>query len=205
MLAEAGDEAKVLAGGQSLMPLPVYRLARPTHLVDISGLPGLSQIHAEAGGLVTGALARHLQFEQSIELDGPWRAIREATGLIGHYPIRVRGTFGGSISHADPRPESPHGRLRARLHHGRGRHPERRRCGGPRIALGSVGPTPLRTPEAEAGTGGVVLAETSIAEAAGLAASGCSPPSDAHAGSEFRRELVTVLVTRALRRLKEER
>lgn len=107
LVADAGDEAKLLAGGQSLLPLLAYRLARPTHLIDIGRLPGLSGIRPESDGLVIGGLVRHAQLERSAGLVGPWGCIREAAALIGHYPIRVRGTFGGSISHADPSAELP--------------------------------------------------------------------------------------------------
>ena len=68
LVAQAGDEAKFLAGGQSLMPLLAYRLARPTHLMDIGGLRGLSDIRSEDGGLAVGALVRHAQLERSVDL-----------------------------------------------------------------------------------------------------------------------------------------
>ncbi|WP_433461764.1 FAD binding domain-containing protein [Spirillospora sp. CA-128828] len=107
MIVEAGDEAKFLAGGQSLLPLLSYRLARPTHLVDIGRLPGLDRIDRTGGGLALGGLVRHARLEGSAELAGPWRAIREAAAQIGHLPIRERGTIGGSIAHADPSAELP--------------------------------------------------------------------------------------------------
>ncbi|MEV4671389.1 MULTISPECIES: FAD binding domain-containing protein [Actinomadura] len=107
MIIEGGDEAKFLAGGQSLLPLLSYRLARPTHLVDIGRLPGLDRIDRTGGGLALGGLVRHAQLEGAAELAGPWRAIREAAAQIGHLPIRERGTIGGSIAHADPSAELP--------------------------------------------------------------------------------------------------
>lgn len=107
LLDDAGEDAKVLAGGQSLLPLLAYRLARPTHLVDIGRVPGLDTMRAYGAGLVIGALVRHHELERSAVLTGPWQVLREAAGLIGHHPIRIRGTLGGSLAHADPAAELP--------------------------------------------------------------------------------------------------
>lgn len=107
LLDEAGEDAKVLAGGQSLVPLLAYRLARPTHLIDIGRLPGLDTMRSDDTGLVVGGLVRHHELERSAGLSGPWRVLREAAGLIGHHPIRIRGTFAGSVAHADPAAELP--------------------------------------------------------------------------------------------------
>jgi carbon-monoxide dehydrogenase medium subunit/6-hydroxypseudooxynicotine dehydrogenase subunit alpha len=106
LLDEAGEDAKLLAGGQSLLPVMSLRLANPTHLVDIGELPGLDAIEAN-GGLKVGALVRHATLEHSDALSGPWQMLREAASQIGHHPIRVRGTFGGSLAHADPAAELP--------------------------------------------------------------------------------------------------
>jgi CO/xanthine dehydrogenase FAD-binding subunit len=106
LLWEGGEDTKLLAGGQSLIPLMAYRLARPSHLVDIGGLVGLDALAENTGGLTVGALTRHAALEES-SLDGPWQALREAAAHVGHYPIRVRGTFGGSLAHADPAAELP--------------------------------------------------------------------------------------------------
>jgi aerobic carbon-monoxide dehydrogenase medium subunit len=106
-LSEAGDEAKLLAGGQSLVPLLGFRFARPTVLVDVTTLHELDFLRLGAGELAIGALRRHASLEAATDLDGPWHAVREAAALIGHHPIRVRGTLGGSIAHADPAAELP--------------------------------------------------------------------------------------------------
>ena len=107
-LAEWGDEASVLAGGQSLMPLMNFRLARPAYLVDINDLTDLASFAAgNGGGLSIGALCRQAFLEGRDELRGPWNALGEAIPLIGHYPIRMRGTVGGSLAHADPAAELP--------------------------------------------------------------------------------------------------
>jgi carbon-monoxide dehydrogenase medium subunit/6-hydroxypseudooxynicotine dehydrogenase subunit alpha len=102
LLAEAGDDAKPLAGGQSLMPLLVYRLLRPTHLVDLGGIGGLDEIAQRAGAVQLGALVRHVELERA-----GLGLLSEAAGLIGHLPIRTRGTLGGSLAHADPSAELP--------------------------------------------------------------------------------------------------
>lgn len=107
MLDEAGEEAKLLAGGQSLLPLLALRLARPSHLVDIGGIADLDRPSLDHTGLTLPALVTHATLEHHPELTGPWAALGECAGQIGHYPIRVRGTFGGSCGHGDPAAELP--------------------------------------------------------------------------------------------------
>ena len=106
LLHEHQDEAKVLAGGQSLVPAMNFRLARPAVLVDIAHLPDLDRIEATDPGSVTiGARVRHLDLEHNT-ISGPLGRLLARTGRwVGHYPIRVRGTFGGSLAHADPAAE----------------------------------------------------------------------------------------------------
>jgi len=107
LLAEAGEDAKAIAGGQSLVPLLAYRLVRPSHLVDIDGIAGLGGIEEDgAGGLAIGALARHAQLA-ALEGGGARGLLGQAASLIGHVPIRSRGTLGGSLAHADPAAELP--------------------------------------------------------------------------------------------------
>ena len=106
LLAEGGGEAKLLAGGQSLVPVLAYRLVRPTHLVDVDGLEGLDGIAELDGELEIGALVRHVQLERA-SLSGAHRLLALAASQIGHAPIRTRGTLGGSIAHADPAAELP--------------------------------------------------------------------------------------------------
>ena len=107
VLSERGDAAKVIAGGQSLAPLLVMRLARPELLVDINGISGLAAIRVQDGQLRIGALAR----QRAVELDASVRErfplIAEAVETIGHVAIRNRGTVGGSVAHADPAAEWP--------------------------------------------------------------------------------------------------
>jgi len=108
LLHEYGDEAKILAGGQSLMPLMNLRLARPKVIVDINRLSGLDGITTTAdGGLAIGALARHRAVEKSALVRERNPLLAAAMPLIGHFQIRNRGTIGGSIAHADPAAELP--------------------------------------------------------------------------------------------------
>jgi aerobic carbon-monoxide dehydrogenase medium subunit len=103
LLAELGEDAKVLAGGQSLVPMMNLRLARPSALVDITRIPGLSYLRAGPDGLHVGALTRHRAVETTRDpavLAG-FGVLPRSARWIGHYPIRSRGTFGGSIAHAD--------------------------------------------------------------------------------------------------------
>lgn len=104
LLGHWGDEAKVLAGGQSLMPLLAFRLARPALLVDINRVRELESVSIAAGLLCLGSLTRH----RAVELAGSDMmpaAAREAAAQIGHVAIRNRGTVGGSLAHADPSAE----------------------------------------------------------------------------------------------------
>ncbi|MCB5180978.1 FAD binding domain-containing protein, partial [Streptomyces antimicrobicus] len=102
--ARAGREARVLAGGQSLIPLLNQRLVRPDLLVDLGRVPGLSGVRADASGVRIGALTPHAAVERSTDrvLHRDLPVLPEAAALIGQLPVRVRGTVGGSLAHADP-------------------------------------------------------------------------------------------------------
>jgi xanthine dehydrogenase iron-sulfur cluster and FAD-binding subunit A len=106
LLSRHGAEAKVLAGGQSLVPLLNYRLARPGVVVDISGLP-LGGIRADDDWLRLGALTRHYELEESPEITRRCPLLAEAARLIGNVRVRSLGTAGGSLAHADPTAELP--------------------------------------------------------------------------------------------------
>lgn len=106
-LGEHGDRAKVLAGGQSLVPLLNLRLAAPEVLIDVNGVPGLDHIEAWDGGLAIGALARQSSLERSRLAGERLPLLAEAIGFVGHPTIRHRGTLGGSLAHADPAAELP--------------------------------------------------------------------------------------------------
>lgn len=107
LLAQYGDDARLIAGGQSLVPMMNLRLARPDHLIDINGIDGLSQIHPDDRSVEIGALTRHRQIEHSPELMQLCPPLPAAARNIGHYALRERGTIGGSLALADPAAEFP--------------------------------------------------------------------------------------------------
>jgi carbon-monoxide dehydrogenase medium subunit len=107
LMAEHGGEAKVLAGGQSLVPLLNFRMLRPAVLVDINRLSELDFVTADGGGLRVGALTRHHTLEMSLLVAGRFPVIAAAMSHVAHLAIRNRGTIGGSLAHADPAAELP--------------------------------------------------------------------------------------------------
>jgi len=107
LLAEHGDEASVLAGGQSLIPLLALRLAHPAVLIDINGIAELSGVSANDGYVAIGAMTREYVAEESGAVAEAVPLLAAALPLIGHEAIRSRGTIGGSLAHADPAAELP--------------------------------------------------------------------------------------------------
>lgn len=107
VLAEVRADGKVLAGGQSLIPLLNFRLAAPAHLVDINGVAGLDGIEVSADAVRVGATVRHADLEHHDEAIAAIPLLREALQLVAHPVIRNRGTVVGSIVHADPAAELP--------------------------------------------------------------------------------------------------
>ena len=260
LLAREGEDAKVIAGGQSLVPLMAFRLARPSALVDITRISDLRYLRRDGDVLRIGALATHRDVETNAEpgvLDG-YALLPRAARFIGHYPIRTRGTFGGSIAHADPTSEwcmlallldaqvvvtgARESRIVAASDFFRGvfttalgadelvtevrftapaprsaiREFARRQgdfaivaasacveiddgvVRSARIALAGVGDAPVRAAEAEALLAGGSPTEATFAEAGRAAAAGLRPPSDIHGSSDYRKQLASVLVERAL-------
>lgn len=106
-LARLGEDGRVLAGGQSLVPLMNFRLARPPHLVDISRVAELDYLRREGDWLVVGAATRQITLEQSEEARQAAPLLVEAVRQVGHEPIRHRGTVCGCIAHAEPAAELP--------------------------------------------------------------------------------------------------
>lgn len=106
-LHDLGSEAKVLAGGQSLMPMLSMRLARPDALVDVNRVPGLDSITRHNGELVLGALVRHHDAATSAVVAEACPLLTQALPFVGHPSIRHRGTVAGSLAHADPAAELP--------------------------------------------------------------------------------------------------
>lgn len=262
LLEAEGEDAKLLAGGQSLVPALAFRLLRPSALVDLGGVSELDFLRREGGALRLGALRRHASLEREPELTGAWGALREAAALVGHLPIRTRGTLGGSIAHADPAAELPVAALALDAHvvlrsssgertlaasdlflapYATALAPdevltevvlpaapadaagafeefsiragdyalasacvvvavEEGRLTHARVALGSVGPTPLRALSAERTLLEQPVGPAAVRDAAREAAAECDPGSDGHADAAYRRRLVSVLVRRALER-----
>jgi CO/xanthine dehydrogenase FAD-binding subunit len=260
ILAERGGDARILAGGQSLVPMLNFRLVEPAMLVDINRIPGLDAIAPTADGLRIGALVRHRALETSPVAAARFPVLVAAMAEVAHLAIRNRGTIGGSLAHADPAAELPllalllEARLTAVSAAGSreiaardfftdalttaldpgeilteiflpdlppgarwgfqefarragdfalaavgvAAVAEEGRCRMARIALGGVGPTPLRAAAAEALIVGAAIDAGAIAAAARAAAAAAQPTGDLHASAEYRRHLVEVLTRRAL-------
>jgi carbon-monoxide dehydrogenase medium subunit len=108
LLARYGDDAKILAGGQSLIPLLSMRLIAPLHIVDINGLDGeASEPSLDGEHLAFGPLVRHVAVERSPEVAARLPLLTEAMAYVGHAGIRSRGTLVGAVAHADPASELP--------------------------------------------------------------------------------------------------
>jgi carbon-monoxide dehydrogenase medium subunit len=107
LLTESGEDAKLLAGGHSLLPMMKLRLAQPAVLIDIGGISELSYVRADGEVLAIGAMTRHAEVARSeaVRADAPLLA--HAAGLVGDPQIRHRGTIGGSLAHADPAADLP--------------------------------------------------------------------------------------------------
>jgi CO/xanthine dehydrogenase FAD-binding subunit len=262
LLEQYGDEIKVLAGGQSLVPMLNFRVARPKYLVDINGIRDLEYIREEKGELVIGALTREWTVEKSPLIREKCPILPKAISYIGHLPIRTRGTIGGSLVHADPSAELPiiASVLEAKMkiagpagervlpakeffvtyltsaleaaeilvevripvfpaHTGWSflelsrRHGdfaivaaatlltmgEKGVCQKAKIALGGVGPTPIRARAAEDLLAGKAITEALMAEAGVKAAEAAEPEADYHASAEYRRDMARVYTVRSLK------
>jgi CO/xanthine dehydrogenase FAD-binding subunit len=106
-LAAGGEDVKPLAGGQSLVPLLNFRLARPDRIVDLNGVSELDYLRRHGDVLRIGALARSGDLERSVDVAAGWPLLAEAARHVGHPQIRARGTVCGSVAHADPAAELP--------------------------------------------------------------------------------------------------
>lgn len=106
-LKQYAGEARVLAGGQSLIPMMNFRIATPAAIVDLNRMPGLDYIRHENGVVRIGAMTRQRTIEFSALVGEQLPVLREAIRLVGHLPTRTRGTIGGSLAHADPAAELP--------------------------------------------------------------------------------------------------
>lgn len=102
LLQQHGEDAKLLAGGQSLVPMMKLRLARPKYLIDLNRIPNLNAIREEQGRIHIGAMARHAQIEENLLLREKLPMLCEAARQIADQQVRNRGTLGGSLAEADP-------------------------------------------------------------------------------------------------------
>jgi carbon-monoxide dehydrogenase medium subunit len=107
LLSRYRDEAKLLAGGHSLIPMMKLRLAQPKHVIDLRRVPGLRGIREEGGTLVIGAMTTHWEMESSPVLRQRCPILAETAAVIGDPQVRNLGTFGGSLAHADPAADQP--------------------------------------------------------------------------------------------------
>ena len=246
LLAEHGDDAKLLAGGHSLLPMMKVRLAQPAVLIDIARVAELSGIEIAGTEVVIGATTRHAEVAASPLLQAEVPLLAYAAAQVGDPQIRHRGTLGGSLAHADPSADLPMALLAlggsveitgpsgvrvvgaddffvgpfesalqpdelltaVRVPRGGsvswGYQKFVRRANdwaivgvaawGGRVALASMGGTPLRALATEE----ALRSGASIEEAAALAAEGTSPGYDFHADSDYRAHLARVLTRRAL-------
>jgi len=259
LLTAHGEEARILAGGQSLVPTMAFRMARPGVLVDINRIPDLDFLRAEDGVLRIGALARHAMFERPVAPGPVGALLARVVRHIAHAPIRQRGTFCGSLAHADPASEwctatlalggavivaGPQGQravaaedwfqgvfttaiapdeilaevrlplLGAEWRCGFAEFARRAgdfalamavvalrldtgRVTEARIALGGIGGRPELAPDAAAALIGQVPRDAAQSSAE-RAAAGCDPQDDIHAPADYRRDLVRVMVRRAI-------
>jgi carbon-monoxide dehydrogenase medium subunit len=107
LLQEHGDEAKLLAGGQSLIPAMRFRLALPGALIDLTGIDGLEYVREDNGHLAIGAMTREVILEESTLVQGKYPLLADATHVIADPLVRNRATVGGNIAHADPANDHP--------------------------------------------------------------------------------------------------
>lgn len=261
LLAEGGDEAKVIAGGQSLVPMMTLRLATPRMLVDVNRASA-AQIEQVDGHLLIPALTRHAELERSPVIRRLSPILARAAGHIGNIRVRHRGTIGGSFAHADPAAELPTVALalQASIHvrgpggerkidaseffvthfttalepgevvtgvevpvipEGRGwafvelarrvgdfalveaaaliDFDDRGRCVAVRLALGAVGERPVDASDLAAPLIGAKPEDPAIGEVAKEASRSVEPSDAVHGSADYRREMVEVVVTRALR------
>jgi carbon-monoxide dehydrogenase medium subunit len=224
ILAELAEEGKVLAGGQSLVPLMNFRMAHPEALIDLNRVSELTGIRADDGALVVGSMTRQWELETSEDMRDRCPLLGEALAHVGHLAIRTRGTVGGSIAHADPTAELPvvAAALGAEMV-AASKTAENRRsisaedffqfifdvaavleldedgvCTQARIALGGVAPSPQRARAAEEFLLGTRATDKPWAEAARIGAAELEPPEDPTVPTEYRRDLARELTARAL-------
>ena len=261
LLHHRAGEARVLAGGQSLVPLLSFRLAKPAALVDINGVSQLAYIRQTDDTLAIGAMTRQQQVLESTDVSRVCPLLSDAVSFVGHPAIRNRGTIGGSLAHADPTAElaivmsvleaepvllSSRGERTVKADEFfltylttslapdellvEARFPflgsrtgwsflevsrrhgdfavvaaaalvtldEQNRCHTVRVALGGVGPTPIRARALEQAMSNAEATQAATAEAAQMVKEQIEPETDIHATAEYGSDVAVVLARRAL-------
>src|ERR687893_4441 len=207
LLRENGEDAKLLAGGHSLLPIMKLRLAAPSVLVDLGRVEGLRYVRDEGDTIAVGAMTRHCDVERNELLREQCGLLAFTASLVGDPQVRHRGTIGGSISHGDAASDLPTALLALEGQFVvQGPGGERTVAAGveradgninaARLGLTNMGSTPLRASAAENALSGAD--PSSVAEATQNADEGTSPASDIAASSEYRRHLARVLSRRAV-------
>jgi carbon-monoxide dehydrogenase medium subunit len=266
LLRQYGSEAKLLSGGQSLIPLMKLRLATPAYLIDINRIPGLEYLQERHGFLCIGALTREADLERSALVQAQYPLVHDTARVIGDPLVRNLATIGGNLAHADPANDHPATllalgaeivatgfdgertipiaefftdffttalcsdeilteiRVPAPVAGSGGAYVKLERkvgdfaivgvaaqvsidakgiCTRAGIGLTNVAPTPLKVQPAEIFLHGKRLDQDSIAQAAQLAAEAARPEADLRGSIEYKRDMVRVLTSRALRRALE--
>src|SRR5919197_15687 len=202
-LSEGGEDARVIAGGQSLVPMMMLRLAEPPVLVDIGGADERT-IERANGALVLSALARHVDLQWSPVVHDACPVLAEAAGHIGNVRVRHRGTIGGSLAHAEPTAELPclAVALGASV---RTLGPDGERtiladelCTGARLVVGATADRPTDVSSAAEPLIGEEPTERAAHEAGRAAAEALEIGPSTHASAGYRQEVVGVLAERAL-------
>jgi aerobic carbon-monoxide dehydrogenase medium subunit len=266
LMGEYGEKAKVLAGGQSLIPIMKLRLASPQVVVDLNRIRDLSGIREEGDSVVIGSMTRHREIERSPTLRGLYPLLSDAASVLADPLVRNRGTVGGSLAHADPASDwgttllalgaelgvrGPKGnhtipidaffkdsfttalapnellthiRMAKPAPHSGSAYTKLKRKTGDfatvavaatltldagsaarhvRVALGGVGPTPMRAARAERALEGKPPNESALAQAAHAAAEDARPADDLRGSVEYKKAMVEVYTHRALARALE--
>jgi carbon-monoxide dehydrogenase medium subunit len=212
MLQQHGDAAKILSGGQSLIPMMKLRLARPSVLIDINRISGLSHVKEEDGYLKIGGLTREAELEASPLVRSKYAILADTTHVIADPQVRNLATVGGNLAHGDPPARSAGAYLKLERKVGdfataavavQMTFDEQGACQKAGIGLTNVGATPVKAQKAEQFLLGKKLDDDAISQAAQLAADEAEPSADLRGPVEYKKGLVKELAKRALQLTRE--
>ena len=211
-LVEHGDDAKIIAGGQSLLPVLRMRLNAPEMVIDLGRIESLRGVRDDGDAIVIGAMTPHVVVGADPLVAEHAAVISRAVEHLADAQIRHRGTFGGALAHADPEVRIP-------KHTGWGAHYEKfvrvahqwpivavaatvrvegATIAEARVGLTNMGSTPLRARGVEEALAGQPATEDAVRAAAARATEGTNPPSDLNGDADYRRHLATVITRRAV-------